>query len=89
MAGQRDRDVVRFFIAQAGERLDTPEQHAFGRGRAVISEQVRKHSAVDAQNCASCHFVQTAKSVIAGDISSHTFDIIWPRGMSRGRRRRP
>jgi len=37
-----------------------------------------KHTSVDAQNCRNCHFVGTAKSAIVGDVSSHTYRLIYP-----------
>ncbi|MHC4953614.1 MAG: ammonia-forming cytochrome c nitrite reductase subunit c552 [Planctomycetota bacterium] len=37
-----------------------------------------RHTSPEAQNCRYCHFVQTAKSGIPGDISSHTYRVIYP-----------
>ncbi|MHC4409794.1 MAG: ammonia-forming cytochrome c nitrite reductase subunit c552, partial [Planctomycetota bacterium] len=37
-----------------------------------------RHKDAENQNCNYCHFVQTAKSAIAGDVSSHTYRLIYP-----------
>ncbi len=37
-----------------------------------------RHSSPEAQDCSYCHFVQTAKSGIPGDVSSHTYRVIFP-----------
>ncbi|MHC4939287.1 MAG: ammonia-forming cytochrome c nitrite reductase subunit c552 [Planctomycetota bacterium] len=37
-----------------------------------------RHKDAENQNCNYCHFVQTAKSAITGDISSHTYRVIYP-----------
>jgi len=37
-----------------------------------------RHTSPEAQQCNNCHFVQTAKSAIAGDVSSHTYRLIYP-----------
>ena len=37
-----------------------------------------KHTSADAQSCRNCHFVQTAKSAVVGDVSSHTYRLIYP-----------
>jgi hypothetical protein len=37
-----------------------------------------RHKDAENQNCNYCHFVNTAKSAIPGDVSSHTYRLIYP-----------